>query len=443
MVKRQLSRYIRLYYFDNKCILYNTKNCVCVIVPKKLIEGERSLATDDVTKIHFLESHSFFIDRVEKNDCDRYFSQDTLFVSIETSLSCNFSCPYCYQTNNQYGKNIITSESLNLLFSYIKRVHKKTNLRVLYLKILGGEPSISWIKIVPFLSVIYGYCKNNHIRMNLKVDTNGFYVEPFTKYNLYDTIHFTIPLCHKSIHNRYRQSKNREDTYDIIVSNINKLSLMRDSSFVIRHNTDACNIQLFDNYLSDIREKLRFNPNINPQYTTNPLLGKYNNQLSRADYIHWLSTSCIDSLIKRKFGVYVSPLRLGACSYNSTYSIKLFSSGKVGACARFFYDNDNPFLSEILEKDNLTKDGSWWKGAKEFSPFKISKCLNCPSLFTCGGHYFLPCIKDYDLPKCNPEKTLYIDYEEYFMRLHKYYELGKVSQFKNIHFYDLFDECDS
>lgn len=432
------SKYVRLYNFVDKCILYNTKNGVCVIVPDQSVNYNKCYNYHDKENLFFLKRHEFFIDNIDKEkENNKYLAQNILHVSLETSLMCNFACPYCYQKNNHYDKGFISSKDLKLLLSYIQKVNNKTKLDVLNFKILGGEPSISWSKITSFLSVLFDYCKTNRIKLNLKVDTNGFYIEPFLNLDLYDTILFTIPLCHKSIHDKYRQLNGGGNTYDRIVNNLNELSQLRDSNFVIRHNTDASNIQLFDSYLYDLRNKLDFCPNINPQYTTNPTYGSYKNQLSRADFIKWLSTSCIDSLIKHNFSVYISPLKIGACSYNSPYSIKLFSSGKVGACARFFYDANNPLISEIITNDDFTNNSSWWKNAKKFSPFDLYNCLNCSCLFSCGGHYYLPCIKDYDLPMCDPEKTLYLDYKEYFTRLYKYYTLGKIGQFKNIKFVDL------
>lgn len=434
----RLSQYARVFRYEDAVLLYNTVNCVCVVVPAEVVHEDNCVYTQDAKVLDFLRENKFFVNQVNlKKEAQRYVASNILHLSLETSLACNFSCPYCYQKNNEYEKTFIKSECLDSLFTYIERVYELAHIDILNLKILGGEPSITWDKVISFLSGVYEFCRLRNIRFNLKVDTNGYFVEPFLSCESYDTILFTVPLCYKDIHNQYRRLNDGTKTYDQIVDNVNKLSSLRHSSIVIRHNTDAQNIGFFGEFLSDLRERLCFAPNINPQYTTNPLLGDYKNRLSRPEFVHWLSTICIDELLAKGFGVFVSPLRIGACMYNSTYSMKLFSSGKVGACARFFYNFSNPHISCINAEKELTKNSTYWGNAKKFSPFESSKCLKCSMLFSCGGHYYLPCILDYSLSKCEPEKSLYLDYGEYFGRLYDAFKNGNARLFRNIQFYDM------
>lgn len=438
----ELNKFVRTYRFEKHALIYNTINGEIIILPQN---GLINLAiSDNISNLvkEYMYKH-YFLDRdlPWHSFEDRFESNNRLLISLETFLACNLSCPYCYQINNNHDKAKISRYNLDLLFDYITSVHQKSRFDILILKILGGEPSLDWTPADYLLQKIVPFCKTNHIKLGLRIDTNCTDTSDFTSLSGYDTILFTVPLCHKESHDRYRHYRNGRGTYDEITENALVLSKLPNSQLVLRHNTDSYNINRFDEYLEDVSAKGLTIATIMPQFTTNPDYGDYKNQLTYQQYVNWLSSDCIDSMIKHGFYVPIYPRLLldGKCQQWSKYSFKLFSDGKVGACAAHFFDPQNPRLTDIMDEgtDSITK---YWNSTKSFRVFDDSMCRNCASLFGCSGHYKLPCIQELGLEPCKPEENLYLNWELYFQTIYKHICQGKSTYFPNLkisHFYGL------
>ena len=114
------------------------------------------------------------------------------------------------------------------------------------------------------------------------------------------------------------------------------------------------------------------------------------------------------------------------CQYQSKYSLKIFSDGTVGACAMSFFDNKRSHISDIA--DNIDKVVSYWPH-KNNSIFSDPACINCSSLFLCGGTYKIPCIKKIEPDCCANKDRLHIDLHLFFQRYMKYSKEGKSDLF--------------
>jgi len=434
-----LSRYVRIYKFEGQTLIYNTINGDIIILPDIYISENvisDSLA-DSIKKYMF--NHLFL-------DCElpwtkfeeRFESNNRLLISLETFLACNLSCPYCYQINNNHQKSKISRSNLDLLFSYLTSVYQKVHFDILSLKILGGEPTLDWEPADYLLKKIYPFCKKNNIHLDLRIDTNCTEISSLFSITDYDSILFTIPLCYKEYHNKYRHYWNGDGTYEDIMDNISILENMPNSQIILRHNTDANNIVFFEDYLADISKRGIRKCTIVPQYTTNPDYGDYRNKLTYQQYVNWLSSDCIDSLIKYGFIVPIFPRLLldGKCQQWSSYSLKLFSDGKIGACAAHFFDTTNPYLSDIIET-GIESIKTHWKATKSQQIFHDSKCRNCPSFFCCSSHYKLPCIKELKIEKCRPEENLYLNWTLYFQTLYKQIKSGKQTYFPKLNIFEV------
>lgn len=425
------SKYVRLYRIKEHVLIYNTINGEIIVLPKDgIVDNTVSMCLESSVRDYMFKH--YFLDRNlpwEKFE-ERFESNNRLLISLETFLACNLSCPYCYQINNNHLKTKISQKNLDLLFDYITKVHKKTQFDILSLKVLGGEPSLDWSPANYLLRKIIPFCKSNDVRLDLRIDTNCTDIRQLVSISGYDTILFTVPLCHKEQHNKYRHYRNGRGTYDEILENVAVLGKMPNCQIVLRHNTDAYNIVVFDDYLADVSSKGFNAATIMPQFTTNPDYGEYKNQLTYRQYVDWLSSDCIDSLIRHGFKVPIYPRLMldGKCQHWSNYSLKLFSDGKVGACAAHFFDTDNPSLSDIMGQ-GFESIKTFWNATKSVKLFKDSKCRNCSSFFGCSSHYKLPCIKELNLPPCKSEESLYLNWELYFQTIYKHYMLGKKDSF--------------
>lgn len=429
-----LSQYARIYRFEEHALIYNTINGEIIILPKYGIV-DNAISEHVANSVRKYMFEHYFFDRVLpwKKFEERFESNNRLLISLETFLACNLSCPYCYQINNNHVKTKISQRNLDLLFNYISSVHQSVHFDILSLKVLGGEPSIDWAPAEYLLQKITPFCKNNHIRLDLRIDTNGTDIRHLVSISGYDSILFTIPLCNKEQHDKYRHYRNGRGTYDEIIENAAVLRNMPNCRIVLRHNTDANNIIKFEEYLADVSAKGFKIATVMPQFTTNPDYGEYKNQLTYQQYVNWLSSDSIDSLIKYGFRVPVYPRLLldGKCQQWSNYSLKLFSDGKVGACAAHFFDPQNPYISDIMEQ-GIESIKTFWGATKAGRLFDDLKCRRCPSFFGCSGHYKLPCIQELCLKPCKPEENLYLNWPLYFKTIYKHIRQGNFASFPNM-----------
>lgn len=423
---------------EEDALLYDSVRGNTFIIKTHLLSGGDNCVTGSQEVEKFLQLHACGEpDMREVRGV--YESKNKLYISLETFLRCNLACPYCYQVNNSFSKESISKENLDLLFLYIQKVYSYTHFRILNFKILGGEPSVDWSPGAYILEKVSAFCKENSIKLDLYIDTNGTKIRDFLRLSGYDSLTFNVPLCYEECHNKYRSYRDGRGTYRTIVENVNSLSALPNVHILLRHNTDSYNVRFFDNYLKDLRKSLVFEPIIMPFYTTDPVRGDYKNSISYFDYVDWRSSVCVHDLVENGFDVNYSPRVYyeGECQQQSKYSLKLFSGGKVGACAVNFFDEGNPFLSEIVggEPNAIER---YWDGAKGFKVLRDSlKCRSCKSLYTCLGDYNLPCIKKLGIDECDPERNIYLNFKLYFSELYRYFCMGKGNQFKAVNIFDL------
>ena len=253
---------------------------------------------------------------------------------------------------------------------------------------------------------IYGdllrFCNEKGVKMHLLVDTNGTMVNDLLTLSGYASLLFTIPLTAKECHDDVRKDAKGNGTYDLIIENINTIKREKpEAKIVIRYNVDNENVKLFDIFLEDIERKLTFKPLISVNYTAELNEKKdFGNRMTYREFVEWSSSEAIDSLIKNKMPVTISPIvSVEECQFRSKYGLKVFSDGTVGSCAMDFFENGRMSIDELLFE--IDEDNPFSLKKKNQTIMVDEQCLKCDSIFLCGGTNKLPCIKalDYDLCK--------------------------------------------
>lgn len=126
----------------------------------------------------------------------------------------------------------------------------------------------------------------------------------------------------------------------------------------------------------------------------------FGNRMTYREFVEWSSSEAIDSLIKNKMPVTISPIvSVEECQFRSKYGLKVFSDGTVGSCAMDFFENGRMSIDELLFE--IDEDNPFSLKKKNQTIMVDEQCLKCDSIFLCGGTNKLPCIKalDYDLCK--------------------------------------------
>ena len=426
-----LSKYVKIIEYNENSILYNTIKHSIIMLPKYVIKGREIIeefidkeSTEAIAQMGFF---NFDDKKIEANISEYLIKNEKLFISVELNLSCNLRCPYCYQLGKKKANNILDSD-INNLIQYFIKVYEKQKFKELYLKVLGGEPTLVWNKFMLLYNKSREFCEERQIKFNVLIDTNGTDISNIIELNNYDSLLLTIPLTYKEAHDKVRFDSKGNGTYDKIIDNINEIKIKKeDAKIVIRYNVDNYNINFFKYFLFDIKEKLIFKPLISVNYTAEfNGSDEFKNKISYYDFIEWSSSTAIDNLIEADLPVTISPIiSIEECQFRSKYSLKLFSDGTVGSCAMSFFDKDREKIDDVIKNidNNLLISQK-----KNQTIMEEKECLKCDSLFICGGTNKLPCIKELEEKMCENKKFT-IDIDKFIIRYKKYQEKGKGDLF--------------
>ena len=422
----ELSKYVKIISYNDKVILYNTVTHSMVQLPQEAVNGSALKDIIDDESIATLREMGYLAETdtiIEKRIESYLINKNKLFISVELNLSCNLRCPYCYQAGEHNGKRI-DNYVIEKIVEYVKAVYEKDSFSDLFLKILGGEPTLVWAKFEKIYNGLLLYCHEKGIRLHLLIDTNGTMINDLLTLKGYDSLLFTIPLTAKAHHDAARKDTKGNGTYDLIIENINTIRHEKpEAKIVIRYNIDNENVKLFDDFLKDIDRKLIFKPLISVNYTAE-LNGKkeFKNKMTYREFVKWCSSEAIDLLVKNKMPVTISPIvSIEECQFRSKYSLKVFSDGTVGSCAMDFFERERLNIDELVTR--FDEDNMFTLKKKKQTIIVDEQCLKCDSIFLCGGTNKLPCIKALDSSLCL-DKCFGINIEQFIKKYMECQEKG-------------------
>ncbi len=184
------------------------------------------------------------------------FNFHTLSLTIAPTLNCNFECIYCYETWHNTPKNrTMTKKSQEMLIKFIT-LYIKRGVKVIKLNWYGGEPLLTFNTIKNLSQKIIKLCRENNVKYNAGIITNGFLLRD--KFN--DLLHLGIQSFQitldgpPEIHNHYRPLKGGGPTFSVILENIKSLAKLEKCNIGIRVNISKDNLSQV-NELINILEK--------------------------------------------------------------------------------------------------------------------------------------------------------------------------------------------
>lgn len=169
----------------SKYLLYNSRSdCSLVLNDSqlKVIEGclheidrHGSYHSDEMleylNRLGFIVTSSFDEYKKEEEKFLNYKqSKDLLFFSIAPTLACNLGCSYCFQQNIVH-KNTMSKEIENGTIELIKRL--SSGSKQVAIQWFGGEPLISYDKILRISKAVRKECDLNNIAFYSELITNG------------------------------------------------------------------------------------------------------------------------------------------------------------------------------------------------------------------------------------------------------------------------------
>ena len=163
---------------------------------------------------------------------------NALLLTIMPTESCNFRCPYCYETHNS---EIMSKEILYRIHDYIKSQAPK--FKKLCISWFGGEPTLCKDIILETSSLVHSLQKQHQFEYNADMVTNGYLLdkESFIQYYKAGVTSYQITLDGWN-HDKTRPHVTGKGTLKKIVDNLLEISMLSEDyhfHIVIRHNVLA------------------------------------------------------------------------------------------------------------------------------------------------------------------------------------------------------------
>lgn len=163
---------------DNRVLLYNTYSLRYRWMDKSDFDDIRDKSNIDLgdVPVYFAEEGfivHYDIDEIQrlKYDVQAYIEKaDFMFLSIFTTLACNYRCAYCFEKDQLCQTEHMTKETADEIISFIKRRYAEHQFtQPLKIKWFGGEPLLN-MEIIRYIS---NQLIINNIDFSAMMYTNG------------------------------------------------------------------------------------------------------------------------------------------------------------------------------------------------------------------------------------------------------------------------------
>lgn len=338
------------------------------------------------------ELHEFISDSKKYIDNNR-----TLYEVIQPTADCQFGCAYCGQTHR---KKSLDDSFIN---NIVERITQKLDLndyRSLSIGWFGGEPLMAISKIEKLTHRLKEITDKKGISYTASITTNGLNLTKTTFIRLIDCgiKEIDITLDGYAIgHDKRRPLKNGFgiSTYDIIISNLRKISVLEEFEknnirLIIRSNIDRsnyhdCKLLAEDLINNGLREKIH-------SFYLAPIHSWGNDAHKDSldiETFAQLESGFMIYLSKKQFKIGVLPI-----SPKKQVCMSLSKDGEVyDAIGNVFNCTEIPYVDAYENKDYLIH--SFTSGPTHFErSFKnwyneiaqgAFPCTNCKILPICGG----------------------------------------------------------
>ncbi len=313
---------------------------------------------------------------------ENFFRTDFLNITINPTMQCNFSCPYCFEeTKNNY----MTEKHIEILkkFFSLNLLGKKAIL----INYFGGEPLLSLKLIIELENHLMELRKKYDLKINHHITTNGYLLDNDVQDILINKFHFnsfqiTIDGCEKT-HNITRKTKSGEQTFEKILKNFKKLIFMNDKN-EIKINL---RVNLLNNSINEVEEFLklfndderkRFKIYFRPIYKTNNFNIENNNRNNLLDFYKMAENLNYNINNNLPFSYCYCEGDGGSNTIEIKPDLSIWKCINDENCSTSnfaFIDNDGKM---IIDREKLIK----WK-LKD--PFKSDECSKCKYLPLCFG----------------------------------------------------------
>lgn len=190
--------------------------------------NESSLDMDTKDLVNSMKEAKYIIDDNENElsilkykNYGGKFRNNTFGLTIAPTLSCNFSCPYCYE---QPKAGFMTDDVKEAIYNQVERAAKrKENVNISW---YGGEPTLAKNIIIEMSEKMIKICKKYGVEYAAGLTSNCFLIDDDFIKNM---INSKITIVQATLdgppeaHNLTRILKSGDGTFDTIIANAQKI----------------------------------------------------------------------------------------------------------------------------------------------------------------------------------------------------------------------------
>ena len=305
----------------------------------------------------------------------------SITVIVCPTMECNFACPYCFE-ERQKGR--MDENVKKGVLDYVEAL-LKTHYEKLNFEWFGGEPLLYPDIIEEVSKKIMRLCEKYCTKCEFTITTNGYCVTEKV-ISIFEKIHLgevRITLDgEKEIHDKRRVLCNGDGTFDVIVSNIKKIS-EKGIRVKIRVNIDKENVDAYlkvKNVFKDIKNIVIYPARVTEEPTQD------DTQRLKCYSAREMNDFYQDVWCKNDFKFsYESLFKKGVCSCMAEHdsSCVIDHRGYVYKCVNDVGHSEWALYNVLdgIEKKN-PKVVSKYLGR---DPFSEEKCNTCKMLPLCYG----------------------------------------------------------
>lgn len=396
----KLSKYIKIIRKGSEVYIFSLISKILLEISSELLEllMKRS---PSINKNHLNEkifeeliNYGFLInselDEIEKLKFQHNsvkYNKTFLSLGIYPTLSCNFSCYYCFEKYKNYS---ISTEKVEILKKYVSK--KSKDLNFIGVGWSGGEPLLVWNKIKDISSSFIESCLSTDTGYSASINTNGYFItnkiaDEFKKYKI-KTAQISLdgpPI----IHNTIRQTNKDKTTFQKVIEGINIASQYVDVA--IRVNINKKNRDYFEEllYILDESKIQKDKVRIFCRPVSCGALLNYSNYSENYTFKKFYEVE--DELIglseKYNFPYSFHPNLTAKyrCTYHHINSYTIDPNLSLYKCPEFLGEEIKS-IGKINDKSDIElKYNSELFEPFNYSPFEIQECKTCEVLPMCFG----------------------------------------------------------
>lgn len=313
-------------------------------------------------------------------------------LTLMLSEACNFSCTYCNQGQKKDSATMSQS-TVDKVCSYIKENDKLESLDITW---YGGEPLLSYNKIINYSSQVKALALKRGIDYKSSIITNGYLLSSERAQGLYDVGVQVAQVTldgNKESHDLSRFANKSQSSYEIIISNIYETVAKTNLHVVLRVNVTQLNLGKLKLLLEDVASRGINLDKISIYFSAvyDPTLSDLDDANNVSDYL--LSPNRNYALEELELLKYADSLGIkvaldideheGDCLVTRSNSFAIDPNGNLFKC--YIPISNVSFSVGSVNNFKAVSENQLYSSWDSWSAFDQPGCSNCKLLGSCRG----------------------------------------------------------